>query len=253
MINILRLLKVELIKIKRTLLYYLCLGAPVLISILMFFIFYFSGEDIANQSDGDMWLFFARLTQTYWGLFFLPLFVTLQSALLAGIEHKNKMWKLLYAQPVRKLDTLIAKYFTEFIVIGTSQFLTIPLTLLSGLILQKLNPNFGFTPDIPLGTIVLLNLVVFELSFLILTLHTWASLKWENFVTSISAGCVATVSGVIVMNSDIASFYPWAMPGLIANHFFRWDFPWINMAYSLGLGIIIMLIGLLDLYKKEVY
>lgn len=251
--NILDLLKVELIKIRRTLLYYLCLGAPVLISIFMFFIFCYGGEDLANQSDEDMWLFFTRLTLTYWGLFFLPLFVTLQSALLAGIEHKNRMWKMLYAQPARKLDILTAKFLAEFIVIGTSQILMIPLTILSGLILRKLNPNLGFTPEIPLGIIVLLNLVVIELSFLIITLHTWASLKWENFVTSITAGFVATVSGVIVMNSDIAAFYPWAMPGLIINHIFRWDIPWINMAYSLGLGIIIMLIGLLDLYRKEVF
>jgi len=246
-----KIILTEFLKIKRTLLFYLCVGAPLVICGIMFMVFYTGGEDLMAQADGNRWFFFAELVQTYWALLFLPLFITLQSALLSGIEHNGRMWKLLYAQPVRKLDILWGKLLAVFLVIGVSQALMLPLTLAGGVLLAKLNPSLGLEASIPIGQIALLDLTVYGLAVLAISLHAWVSLKWENFVTAVTFGIIATVSGVIVMNSSIARFYPWAMPGLIANHFFSESFPWTNLAYSLGAGIIVILCALLDLIRQE--
>lgn len=251
--NLIKLIKIELIKVKRTLLLYLCIGAPFLITIMMFLIFYASGEDLMVHADTGNWQFFAKVVQTYWGLLFLPLFITLQTALLAGLEHKGKLWTMLYAQPVRRLDILRAKYTIGFLVIMISQTLLFPLTLIAGLLLRTLVPELGLETTIPVIDILILNGTVFGLSILMIALHAWISLRWSSFVTSVSLGIGATVSGVVVMGSDIAYFYPWAMPGLLANHFYRSEFPWINLIFSLGLGILIILFGLLDLQAREEY
>lgn len=244
----------EFLKLKRTLLVYLCVGSPLIISCIIFLYFFLDdGTVMMAQVAGSRWLFFAELLQTYWGIFFLPLFVTLQTALLAGIEHNGKMWKLLFVQPVKKLDILSAKMLAALFVVGVSQALLLPMTLAGGMLLRRFNPALGFEPVTPVSQIILLNLSVYGLSLIIISLHAWVSLKWESFVTAVSFGVIATVSGVIVTNSRLAPYYPWAMPGLIANHFFEVDFPWANLGYSLGLSTIILLAGLLDLIKKETY
>jgi hypothetical protein len=247
------ILSIEFLKIKRTLLFYLCVGAPLIIFCIFFLYFLTEGGEILAQAEGSRWLYYAKLMQTYWGIFFLPLFITLQTALLAGTEHNGKMWKLLFAQPVRQVDILWAKVAIAFIVIGISQALMLPLTLTGGLLLGRLNPALGFEPVIPLAQIALLDGVVYVLSFIALALQVWVSLKWESFVTAVSFGIIATVSAIIVVNSSIATFYPWTMPGLIANRFFDGKFPWSNLFYSLGFTAIVLLASLLDLMRKETY
>lgn len=251
--NLIELVKIELIKVKRTLLIYLCVGSPFLITIMMFFIFFIGGEDILNQADSGNWQYLAKIVQTYWGILFLPLFVTLQTALLAGLEHKGRLWRLLYTQPVRKLDILCAKYSIGFLVITISQALLFPLTIILGMLLRELAPGLELESTIPLQDILVLNATVLGLSFLLIALHIWISLRWGNFVTAVSLGIGATVSGVVVTGSDIAYYYPWAMPGLLANHFYRSAFPWSNLAYSLGVGTLVILFGLLDLLNREEY
>lgn len=245
------ILSVEFLKIKRTLLFYLCIVSPLMITCIFFMYFYTEGGDILAQAEGSRWLYYAKLMQTYWGIFFLPLFITLQTALLAGTEHNGKMWKLLFSQPVRKLDILWAKVVIAFIVIGISQALMLPLTLAGGLLLKHLNPALGFEPVIPVAQIALLDGVVYILSFIAITMQVWVSLKWESFVTAVSFGIIATVSAIIVINSSIATYYPWTMPGLIANRFFEAKFPWGNLFYSLAFSTVILLAGLLDLMRKE--
>lgn len=251
--NLATLIKIEIIKIRRTLLFYLCVGSPFLIIILMFFIFYVEGEPVMAHADTGNWRFMAKLVQTYWGLLFLPLFITLQSALLAGIEHKGNLWKLLYAQPVRKLDILCAKYAIGFLIMAISQMLLFPLTIVMGLVLRVLVPGLGLESTIPVLDIFILNATVLGLSIMIIAIQIWVSLRWSNFVTAVSLGIAATVSGVIVVGSDVANYYPWTMPGLIANHFFRHPYPWSNLAYSFGAGILLILFGLLVLHSREDY
>jgi hypothetical protein len=113
------------------------------------------------------------------GTHFLAVFITLQTALLAGNEHNGKMWKLLFAQPVHKVDILRAKIAVNFLVIGLSQLLLLPLSLASGLLLRYLNPALGMEQSIPLVKIVLLDLTVYGLAFVAIALHTWVSLRWR--------------------------------------------------------------------------
>jgi len=219
----------------------------------MFLVFYLEGGSIIAEAEGNCWLYFSKMVQTYWGIFFLSLFITLQTALMAGIEHHGQMWDLIYTQPVRRLNILRAKYFTNYFILGISQMILYPLTILSGLLLRKLNCGLGLEAAIPFGEIALQNISVFGFSFLAIAIQIWISLRWESFVTAVSSGIVATVSSVVMINSKFAYFYPWSMPGLLANHFLRADYPWINLVYSLALGTLVILGSLLDLVSKETY
>ena len=251
--NLAALIKIELLKVKRTLLFYLCVGMPILATTMMFFIFYFDDGSLMKFADMGRWLFVAKFVQTYWGLFFLPLFVTLQTALLAGLEHRGNLWTLLYTQPVRKLNILIAKYIVGFLVIVVSQALLFPLTIIMGLILQNTAPGLELEAAIPLIDILILTFTVLGLSSLMIAIQIWVSLRWSSFVTAVSIGIGATVSGAVVVGSDFAYFYPWALPGLLANQFCRSEYPWSYLGYSLSACTLVILFGMLDLLGRENY
>ena len=247
-----KLINVEWLKTRRTLQFYLCLGLPLLLSGIMFFIFHSNSSRLITQSGENRWLFISKMVQTYWSLFFLPFYITLETALQAGLEHNGQMWKLIFSMPVLKLSLVRAQYALNYVIIGISQILLIPFTMGICFLLKKTNPQLGIESEIPIIKILLLDLTVYGLSFLIITIHNWIAYHWENFVPAIGAGIAATVSGVILIGSPVAEYYPWTMPGLIADHFYENGFPWINLGYSLGLGIVIMLFSWIDLMNREV-
>ena len=88
-------LSTELLKMKRTLGFWLALVAPLVLCGLEFLIIAMQGVDMMKFANGQSWLWHMKFTLTLWGLFLLPLFVTLETALLAGWEHDNQTWKLL--------------------------------------------------------------------------------------------------------------------------------------------------------------
>ena len=94
-------LAAETLKMKRTLALSLTFLAPLLVVALNFVIYWQRGSTLAPQQD-NVWI---RLTQNnlvLWDLITLPLFVTLQTALLGGLEHTQKNWKHLFALPVAR-------------------------------------------------------------------------------------------------------------------------------------------------------
>jgi hypothetical protein len=54
----------EFLKLKRTLLVYLCVGSPLIISCIIFLYFFVDDGTVMAQVVGSRWLFFAELLQT---------------------------------------------------------------------------------------------------------------------------------------------------------------------------------------------
>lgn len=85
-----RTLSAELLKLKRTLAFRMIIVAPLLVATLQFFVLW-------NQKrfpDGfKLWEMLPRNVLSLWAVFMLPLFITLETALLNGLEHSEKQWK----------------------------------------------------------------------------------------------------------------------------------------------------------------
>jgi hypothetical protein len=89
---ILPALEAEALKIRRTLAFWLAIAVPVAI-VLLYFILY-SRPAGANLLRGrDAWLWMTQNVLILWSLIMLPLFVALETALLAGLEHRTDNWK----------------------------------------------------------------------------------------------------------------------------------------------------------------
>ena len=77
-------------------------------------------------------------------MFVLPLFVTLETALLAGWEHVNDTWKVLNAQPIPRWMVITAKQYSGLVLLGISHLFLARAVIVSGLLLTVL--GFRRTP-----------------------------------------------------------------------------------------------------------
>src|SRR5690349_16013582 len=106
MTSLLRALHAELLKLKRTLAVRMIFVAPLLVALLQFFIALNQRRVPANFK---LWEAVFRNGLTVWAIFMLPLLITLETALLTGIEHSEKQWKHLLALPVPRYTIYAAK------------------------------------------------------------------------------------------------------------------------------------------------
>ena len=102
-------LRAEALKIKRSLALWLALVAPLAVAGYCILIFVTEDDEFFTSATFSAWIDFSNLATIFWALLMLPLFVTLQSALLAGLEHRNDQWKYLYALPLPRWTIYGAK------------------------------------------------------------------------------------------------------------------------------------------------
>jgi hypothetical protein len=250
MLNVLR---TEIIKMKRTLGFWLALLAPLVVAGLEFLVMWSQGEDMMEFANGQPWLWHMKFTLTLWGLFVLPLFVTLETALLAGWEHNNSTWKLLYTQPIPRWMVVTAKQFSGLILLGVSHIFLGLSVIGSGILLRQIQPELGLDTSVPWFEMLGYSLLIFLISWLIISVHSFVSLNWNSFVVAMAVGIMATMSGVFFIRSEeYAPFYPWAMQGLIANKLLEDGWPMSQLVLGIGGGLLMFVVSNLYLTRRDV-
>jgi len=250
---LLRTFSTELLKMKRTLGFWLTLLAPLVVAGLEFLVMASQGEDMMEFANGQPWHWHMKFTLTLWGLFVLPLFVTLETALLAGWEHGNNTWKLLYAQPIPRWMVTAAKQFSGLVLLGVSHIFLGFATIGTGLLLSRINPALGLDAPVPWFAMLGYSLLIFLISWLIISIHSFVSLRWSSFVVAMAVGIVATISGVFFIRSEeYAPFYPWAMQGLIANKLLEDGWPVEQLIWGIGGGLLVFLVSNWYLSRRDV-
>jgi hypothetical protein len=240
--------RVELLKTRRSLAFMVALAAPLAIAVMQVAMYIDYMDFYLGDSPGNPWPTFNQTMLTYWALLMLPLFITLETALLAQMEHRQHNWKTLFSQPVPRWAVFGAKYLIGLLLLAVSSATLLGLMLGTGYFINLLYPGYGFTTPFPLLVTAGHLLLVGGASALILTIHTWISLRWENFVVPIVVGIVATVLGVFVFGSDYVYWYPWTISGALAMEI---DLP--NIAsFFLGLsGLLLMIPACWDLARMD--
>lgn len=242
-----RALSAEMLKLKRTIALWMVLVAPLVVVLLQFLMMSQRPKFYAKVPDA--WPILHGGVYSLWAVGMLPLFVTLETALLAGIEHSQKSWKHLFALPVPRAVFYTAKLLVAAAIIAMSCAVLAAGTLAAGLILPKLMPlsTFGPTPWLKLLTGAG---SMFLASWLLIALHTWVSLRWPSFALASGVGMAATVGTLVIASSQQWwKFYPWALPlhatmGTQAA----------GLALMLGAfgGLVVAVIGCWDVTRRDV-
>ena len=213
-----RAISSEILKTRRSLALWLSILGPLLMAALQFVVFYQRADWVGKQTD-DVWLTFGQQTLVFWALLMLPLFITLQTALLAGLDHAGSCWKHLYALPLSRWIIYAAKQLIGMGLIALSMTLLYASILVAGHLLRLLKPQIGFASLAPWLELLRHTALIYLTSWLLISIHTWVGLRWGNFVVAMGFGIAMTVAGMVVINSEWGRYYPWALPGLVANGF----------------------------------
>ncbi len=252
MTSLLIALRAETLKLKRTLSLGLIFLAPAVILLLQIAMYFDHAEYYLNTEGLNPWKNFNQTMLVYWSFMMLPLFVTLETALVGHLEHAHHNWKLLYVQPIPRWAIYAAKWIVNVALIALSMFLLLGMMLLGGSIVHAVYPEYPFEMGFPwLWTLKLLG-AAFAASLLIIGVHVWVSLRWASFVVACATGIGATVAAVFAFGSDYAVYYPWTIPGMVATGVNGLE-QTTCLLIGLGGGVLAALLGMWDVTRQEVY
>jgi hypothetical protein len=258
-----RALSAEMLKAKRTLALWLALIAPaVVIGVQVAMMWdrraYYRQTEIARGA----WMEYGAQTMVLWGLLMLPLFVTLETALVGQWEHVSAGWKHLFALPVPRGAIYAAKQIASALLIALSILALTTLLILSGLSMRLWLPGLGFEAVVPLWAFCKYGLAMFLGAWLIVAIQTWVAQRWSSFAIACGVGVAMTVAGVLVIQSEWASYYPWTLPVLVANGFseeamqslngFTDGLPWRELLFGTLGGLLVAVWGGHNVTRRDV-
>jgi hypothetical protein len=249
---IVRALRAEQLKLKRTLALWLAPMAPLVIIALQLAIVFENRGHYLQQDTSQAWTRYGGQIVFLWTMLMLPLFITLQTALLSNLEHGNQQWKHLFALPIPRWAIYAAKQVSGMAIIGLSMVSLYVLLVFSGLGLRLLIPGLGFEAPVPWWEFFQYVAFAYLASWLIISIHTWVGLRWHSFVIASSVGIAAMVVAVFLFQSDWAQWYPWTFPGLVAYGLEEGaDVLTQLLAGGLG-GLVAAVLGGWDVVRRDV-
>jgi hypothetical protein len=243
--SLFRALYAERLKLKRTLAFRMIFVAPLLVATLQFFIAW-------NQKrfgpNFNMWEMLPKSGMAVWAVFMLPLLITLETALINGVEHSEKQWKHLFALPISRTSVYIAKFLVAQALALASTVVLSALILLSGLALIRLRPEIPRTGSIPYGWLLKHAVLVWLASWLIVAIHNWISIRWAGFALALGAGVGGTFFALFAASARLGKYYPWLLPVNIFTEGRATTAVWLG---AVG-GVIAAVIGCVEFVRRDV-
>ncbi len=249
--SLFKLVGLECMKLKRTLALVLTFVAPATVVLLEFLMISQRGEHLIGEGINP-WVVFFQQNMVFWSLLMMPLFVTLETALLAGLEEQEGHWQHLLVQPVARWRICAAKSLTAGGLFALSLLMLFGLMIAFGGLLGIVRPDLAFASS-PIPWSSALGFLGLSLlaAWLLIALHQWVALRWRGFVLPLGFGMVMTVAGMLIMNSEWRNFYPWAMPGVVVNGFIEGTIDWRSVAFGAFGGMIVSVLSIADLARGE--
>ena len=243
--SLIRALHAELLKLKRTLAFRVIFVLPFFVAILQFFVIWRTKK---FASGFDLWETHPTNSFQIWAIFMLPLLITLETALLNGIEHSDKQWKHLFALPVSRRSIYLSKFIVALGLNLVSTLVLALLTILVGVATTYLKPELANARPVPVLAIAKQATFVWLASWLITAIHTWISMRWSGFAIALGAGIGGTFFALFAASAAVGKYYPWLLP---MNLFLEGRF---NTALVLGIGggIIAAFLGCAEFVRRDV-
>jgi hypothetical protein len=246
-----RALWAETLKLRGTLALWMCLIAPA--TVVALYVLQLTFMDYSQRSPfppADAWRMFTQSVLALWTILMLPLFVTLESALLAGLEHANQQWKHLLALPLPRGVHYLAKLLALVALVALAMAALSLLIPLGGWALTQLQPGFGISGPVPWGFLLPKVAMIFAAALLMVALQTWVAIRWRSFTIAVATGMTATVMGSLIgQSARFGHYYPWTMPmQILAREGRHIDF--VLVAGTCG-ALVVTTLALWDFLRRE--
>jgi hypothetical protein len=255
-----RALNAERLKIRRTLALWLVSvlpAAPAGLQLLL----YLNGSNVA-PGRVDPWLWLSYSVMLIWNMALLPLFVALETGLVAGIEHGADGWKHLFTLPVRRGPVYCAKIAMAAALVMAAHVMLCFWTCITGAALAAFRPGLGFTWVPPVELLFFAG-ASFAGTWLMLSIHAWISLRWSSLVLNMGIVIMALVVNLSLVDSDLRRYYPWFIPAELTSGILKQLLEQATLAVpenavpslltSLLGGTVVMLAAVLMLGRRDIY
>lgn len=219
--TLLRVLHAELLKMKRTMALKIVVLAPGIIVLLILFVASQAPFSTLHRNGvRNEWAALTRSNLWFWALLMMPLYIALETAVLAGLDHSENQWKCLLARPVPRWTFYVTKLIVIIVMTAASTLALLCGILISGAVLPRIQPELVFGFPVPWVAILRDGLQMLALVFLALTIQHWVSLRWKSFSVAIGAGILATVVSFFCVAASQRvggwpEYFPWALPMLV--------------------------------------
>ena len=243
-----RSLSVEVLKCRRTLVFWLAAGAPFFMVFLAFNITYFQGKGFIKPGTNP-WGNFVYVIRELWVFFFFPMYIALQSVLLLAIEHQSNTWKYVYSLAVPRWSVYFGKLILSIGLVCFCVGMLYVFTELGGLLLALLKPELGFGKYNV--TVLLLRgyskMVLAGLG--IVAIQHLISSRYPNFLVPAAFGVAMTLAGIALIGQQVTQYLPYSFPALALREdnltyvavFNRWVYLSLAVFVSVsGLGYWLM-------------
>ena len=252
MTSLMRALYAEALKLKGTLALWMCLIAPGVVSVLYVLQIWASRLPVPAQAPDPVhaWQMYCQSVMGLWAFLMLPLFVTLEAALLAGLEHGERQWKHLLALPLPRGAHYLAKLVALAALVALAFLALVVLVPLGGAALMLLKPSFGIAGAPPMLFLLKGLGACFVASLLMIAIQCWVAMRWSSFTVAVSVGMSATVMGFLIgQSATYGHWYPWSMPVQVLAGEGRW-LEFVMVAGVVG-GLAMALASVLDFRRRE--
>jgi hypothetical protein len=243
--SLLRALHAELLKLKRTLAFRVIFVMPLFVALLQFFVIWRTEK---LPSDFNLWQTHATNSLQIWAVFMMPLLITLETALLNGIEHSDKQWKHIFALPVPRPSVYLSKIVVAQGLVLVSTFVLAVFTVIVGIVGTRLRPEFASVGPVPYGWIAKHALLVWLAAWLITAIHAWISVRWAGFAVALGAGVGGTFFALFAAGAAVGKYYPWLLP---LNTFTEDRFT-TALVLGAGGGVLAALLGCWEFVRRDV-
>lgn len=210
-------LAAEFMKLRRTLALAMVLVSPLIVVSLSFIII--ARRSVPFESSESAFMLIASPAYGVWNLLMLPLFIALETTLMAHLEHGGRTWKHLFALPVPRPALIGAKLAINLIISLLAMIVLLALILLAGWLLLIIRPDLGLNATLVADRFFAAGAGSFAAALLIIVFHTWLSLRWPSIVVGLGSGIGAVVIGFIIINSDYWNLFPWSYPIIVSSRF----------------------------------
>ena len=254
--TLLRVLHAELLKMKRTIALKMVVLSPAVVVLLILFMTSQAPFSMVHPNTvRNEWMRLAHVNLRFWALLVMPLLITLETALVAELDHSENHWKSLLARPVPRWTLYVAKLLVVVAMTAAATFLLLCGVLLDGTILPKLQSEIAFGFPVPLGAIFREGAQVMALVFLALTIQHWVSLRWKSFSVAVGTGIVALAVSFFALAAarQVGSwpqYFPWVLPMMVLAE--QPQNIETGLAISGALGLVVAAAGCCDFCRREV-
>ena len=243
-------LSAEALKLRRTLALRMCLVTPAVVVVLCVLQFGVAKTPLGAADAQAAWKAFAGASFALWAFLMMPLFVTLEAALLAGLEHGERQWKHLLALPVPRAVHYAAKWTALMTLLLTTALAFTVLIAAGGWVLMQVRADTGLAGWPPWWWLLRCCLSMVVAALLMATIQLWVAIRWSSFTVAVAAGMTATVAGFMIGQSRFGHWYPWTLPvQLFARDGGHADFA---LAASVLGAAVVLAASLWDFARREV-